>query len=133
MIVMATTPNTLVELIGRGYSRRSAVELMLLPLLGGHLLVETREHPTKQAETRLLTPAVRVAGARAEPGGFHGSGDNAKNDVACSEGEEGLLHAKKCVVLSPLRSSWPLPPRGLAMPRDPCSWDRHRSDVRRNR
>jgi hypothetical protein len=59
----------------------SGVGLILLPRLEARIVVEAREHPAEQAQTRLSAPAIRIAVARQKPSGLPCSGHHGEDQA----------------------------------------------------
>ena len=74
---------------------RGGIELPLLPCLDLGVVMEPREDPAKQAQTRPLAPTVGIAAARDEPRCLLRAADQSQDHVAESEREQEPLHQVK--------------------------------------
>jgi hypothetical protein len=68
------------------------LELSLLPRFDAGVVVEAREHPPEQAQSRPPAPAIRVAVAREEPGRFPCLAHEGEDEVSDHERREDPLH-----------------------------------------
>jgi len=71
---------------------RGRIDPLLYPCLDLGVVVEPREDPAEQAQTRLLAPTVGIAAAREEPCCLPRSADQGEDHITDRECEEKSFH-----------------------------------------